>query len=58
MESSEVKKIKEQLEALKEGYEQMFDEHSERWQDGEKGEQCMSNIDACQRAIEALEEIE
>ena len=58
MASSELKKIKEQIEALKSGYEEKFDEHSENWQQGEKGEQCMSNIDACERAIDALDEIE
>lgn len=55
---TKVGKIKEMIESLKSDFEGKFDEASESWQNGEKGEQCMENISACQDAIDAIEGIE
>lgn len=53
-----IDKIKELVEELKSEFEEKFDSRSEAWQESERGEACMSNIEACQNAIDALEEIE
>ena len=52
---AEAKKI---LESVKESFECEFDEHSEKWQEGERGEQCLENIEKLQEAIDAIDEVE
>lgn len=55
---AEIKKIKDLIESLKGDFESKFDESSESWQNGERGEQCMSNISSCQDAIDSLDGVE
>ena len=56
--TKKIDEIKNSIEVLMSEFEEKFDNASESWQNGERGEQCMSNIAACQEALDALDNIE
>ena len=49
--------IKDLSRELQSEFEDKFDNSSESWQESERGEACLENIDACQRALDAMDEI-
>ena len=52
-----VVEIKTLLSDLKSELEEKFDNSSERWKESDAGDACLSDIDAFERAIEALDDI-
>lgn len=51
-------KIVEELETVKAELEEFFDNHSERWQESDAGETCMSEIESLSNAISSIQEVE
>lgn len=46
------------LEALRDELQEAFDEKSERWQEGERGEEWQQHIGSVETALEAVEALE
>lgn len=52
-----IDEMKAPIEELKSELEEKFDNSSDTWKESESGELCLENIDACQRALDALDDL-
>jgi hypothetical protein len=51
-----IDKADEALERLRDALQEHFDDKSERWQEGEAGDEWQQKIDAAEQALDALGE--
>lgn len=55
---TELKKAIEIIGGVKSDLEEKFDNASDSWKESERGDECLEKIDALQKVIDALEEVE